>query len=47
MILASVKQGDKVDVDMFKPGDLVNISGISKGKGFAGGVKSVSFQGWA
>jgi large subunit ribosomal protein L3 len=42
---ASIKQGDKVDVDMFKPGDLVNISGISKGKGFAGGVKRYHFKG--
>jgi large subunit ribosomal protein L3 len=41
----SVKQGDKVDVDMFKPGDIVTISGKSKGKGFAGGVKRYHFKG--
>ena len=30
---------------MFKSGDMVNISGISKGKGFAGGVKRYHFAG--
>ncbi len=40
-----LKQGQKVDVDMFKSGDRVNISGISKGKGFAGGVKRYHFRG--
>jgi large subunit ribosomal protein L3 len=43
--IKAVKQGDKVDVDMFKPGDFVNISGTSKGKGFAGGVKRYHFKG--
>jgi large subunit ribosomal protein L3 len=41
----SVKEGDKVDVDMFKSGDVVNICGISKGRGFAGGVKRYHFKG--
>lgn len=41
----AVKQGQKVDVDVFKSGDRVNISGISKGKGFAGGVKRYHFKG--
>jgi large subunit ribosomal protein L3 len=40
-----VERGQKVDVDMFKSGDRVNISGISKGKGFAGGVKRYHFRG--
>ncbi|MCK5434043.1 MAG: 50S ribosomal protein L3, partial [Dehalococcoidales bacterium] len=31
--------GDRVDVSLFKAGDLVDITGISKGKGFAGVVK--------
>ncbi|MBI2033083.1 MAG: 50S ribosomal protein L3 [Candidatus Levybacteria bacterium] len=31
--------------DVFKPGDLVDVIGISKGKGFAGGVKRYHFKG--
>lgn len=30
---------------VFKPGDIVDISGVSKGKGFAGGVKRHHFKG--
>lgn len=40
-----VKRGDKVDVGFLKQGDLVNISGFSKGKGFAGVVKRHHFAG--
>ena len=40
-----VKVGDKVDVSLFKPGDLVNVTGVSKGKGFAGVVKRYGFAG--
>ncbi len=40
-----VKKGQKIDVDMFKTGDIVNIVGVSKGKGFAGGVKRYHFAG--
>ncbi len=40
-----IKVGDKVDVSLFKPGDLVDISGVSKGKGFAGVVKRHGFAG--
>lgn len=43
--IASVKIGQKIDVDMFKAGDRVNVIGISKGKGFAGGVKRHHFSG--
>jgi large subunit ribosomal protein L3 len=39
------KVGDKLDVSIFKEGDLVNIVGISKGKGFAGSVKRYHFKG--
>jgi large subunit ribosomal protein L3 len=39
------KVGQKIDVGMFKPGDIVNIEGVSKGKGFAGGVKRYHFRG--
>jgi large subunit ribosomal protein L3 len=41
----SVKRGDKVDVGFLKHGDLVNISGLSKGRGFAGVVKRHHFAG--
>jgi large subunit ribosomal protein L3 len=40
-----VKIGDQVDVSLFKEGDLVDITGISKGKGFAGVVKRHHFRG--
>jgi large subunit ribosomal protein L3 len=40
-----VKVGDKVDVSLFKEGDLVDITGVSKGKGFAGVVKRHGFAG--
>ena len=31
--------------EVFKPGDIVNVTGVSKGKGYAGGVKRYSFRG--
>jgi large subunit ribosomal protein L3 len=37
--------GQKVDVSLFKAGDLVDVTGTSKGKGFAGGVKRYHFHG--
>lgn len=37
--------GQKIDASMFKAGDLVQVEGISKGKGFAGGVKRYHFSG--
>jgi large subunit ribosomal protein L3 len=40
-----VKVGDKVDVSLFRAGDLVDIAGVSKGKGFAGVVKRYGFAG--
>jgi len=43
--IADTQVGDKVDVSLFKPGDLVDITGISKGKGFAGVVKRYGFAG--
>jgi len=43
--IGSVKRGDKVDVSFLKSGDLVNVSGFSKGKGFAGVVKRYHFAG--
>jgi len=41
----AIKVGDKVDVGLFKEGDLVDITGVSKGKGFAGVVKRHHFAG--
>ena len=40
-----VAEGDKVDVNLFAVGEKVDVSGISKGKGFAGGVKRYHFRG--
>jgi large subunit ribosomal protein L3 len=39
------KVGDRVLVDRFAPGELVDVTGISKGKGFAGGVKRWHYAG--
>jgi large subunit ribosomal protein L3 len=39
------KVGDQVKVDLFKNGDFVDITGTSKGKGFAGGMKRWHWQG--
>ena len=41
----TVKVGDRIDVSLFKVGDLVDITGVSKGKGFAGVVKRHHFAG--
>jgi large subunit ribosomal protein L3 len=40
-----LKAGDKVLVDQFKPKDMVDVVGISKGRGFAGVVKRHHFRG--
>jgi large subunit ribosomal protein L3 len=40
-----LKAGDTLDVSLFKPGDKVDVIGISKGKGFAGVVKRHHFKG--
>ncbi|HHV93918.1 MAG TPA: 50S ribosomal protein L3 [Firmicutes bacterium] len=39
-----LKVGDTVTVDIFKPGDLVDVTGKTKGKGFAGVVKRYGFN---
>ena len=39
------KVGDKIETSVFKEGDMVKISGISKGKGFQGAVKRWGFHG--
>jgi large subunit ribosomal protein L3 len=42
---ASLKPGDEVKVDLFSPGDIVDVSGKSKGRGFQGVVKRHHFGG--
>ena len=41
----AIEVGQKIDVSLFKAGDLVDITGVSKGKGFAGVVKRHHFAG--
>lgn len=41
----SIKAGDKVLVDQFKPGEYVDVVGVSKGRGFAGFHKRHHFGG--
>ncbi len=43
--ISELKQGDEIKADIFKPGDKVKVSGISKGKGFQGAVKRWNFKG--
>jgi len=43
--LSQVSVGAKLDVTMFKAGEEVDVVGVSKGKGFAGGVKRYHFRG--
>lgn len=40
-----VSVGDVLKVDVFAPGERVDVVGTSKGKGFAGGVKRYHFSG--
>jgi large subunit ribosomal protein L3 len=39
------EKGAKIGVDMFKPGEKVHISGVSRGLGFQGAVKRHHFKG--
>src|SRR5699024_8507587 len=39
------KLGDEVTIDVFEVGEFVDVSGISKGKGFQGVVKRYGFRG--
>ncbi len=41
----AVEAGQRIDVSLFKAGDIVDIIGISRGKGFAGTVKRHHFRG--
>ncbi len=42
---AEFEQGQTVTVDMFKKGERISVSGVSKGKGFAGVMKRHKFAG--
>jgi large subunit ribosomal protein L3 len=39
------KVGDAIKVDLFSPGEFVDVTGISKGKGFQGGMKRWHWHG--
>ena len=41
----SLKNGDKITVEVFTIGDRVDVVGTSKGRGFAGAVKRYGFRG--
>ncbi len=42
---AELKVGDKIDASVFLPGDIVKVTGITKGKGYAGVMKRHGFSG--
>lgn len=42
---SELKANDKIDLSIFQEGERVKVSGISKGKGFAGVVKRWGFHG--
>lgn len=41
----NINKGDIIDVNTFEPGDIVKVTGVSKGKGFQGVVKRHGFHG--
>ena len=43
--LESIEIGQNIDAGLFKAGDMVNVTGVSKGKGFAGTIKRHHFSG--
>jgi len=43
--LADMQVGQEIKVDIFKPGDKISVTGVSKGKGFAGVMKRWHFHG--
>jgi large subunit ribosomal protein L3 len=43
--VGSYEQGQTIDASLFEAGELVDVVGTSKGKGFAGGVKRHHFRG--
>lgn len=43
--VADLEVGQEISVDVFEGGDLVDVTGVSKGKGFAGVMKRHGFKG--
>ena len=43
--VASLQVGERVTVDMFLPGEKVDVVGTTKGRGFQGGMKRHGFAG--
>jgi len=43
--LGEYEVGQEIRADIFSPGDVVNVTGVTKGKGFAGSVKRHGFHG--
>ena len=43
--LDGIEVGQRIGAELFQPGDLVDVTGISKGRGFAGVVKRHGFHG--
>ena len=41
---SELTQGSEIKVDVFEEGQIVDVTGVSKGKGFQGGVKRHNFQ---
>lgn len=41
---ADVQEGDKLTVTVFKTGEFVDVVGVTKGRGFAGGIKRFGFN---
>jgi len=42
---SKLNMGDQITVEQFDAGDIVNVTGVSKGKGFAGHMKRHGFHG--
>ncbi len=43
--LGDMAPGVEIRADVFEPGDVVDVVGVTKGKGFAGGMKRHNFKG--
>ena len=43
--IEAIEMGQQIDVSLFQAGDMVSVTGVSKGKGFAGTVKRHHFAG--
>jgi len=46
-VYKDIEEGEMFDVSMFQPNELLTISGVSKGKGFAGVMKRHHFHGFS